>query len=212
MKPKRPIVLGIGLSRTGTTKLAEILSGIGYHTAHFLPPLFPFDARGRAREPDWDIVRCYDPITDSPVSLLVRDIASRFVDAKLILTTRPMDSWFESMEWMMFHGRIIWKWGPQVDAYHRSLYGCIKFDRTALEESFPSYHDMVYDTFDINNENIVSIDIENDNIVENMCGFIKAENHVLDVDSVVNPRRKTTVAQRIEYALMQVRWKMDRRN
>jgi len=95
-------LIGAGWGRTGTYSLMEALNQLGFRTHHmhevFQHPehsdLFLAAARGN---PDWDaIYDGYDATVDWPGAAFWREISLQYPDAKVLLTTRDAQEWYES--------------------------------------------------------------------------------------------------------------------
>ena len=97
-------VIGAGLGRTGTLSLKLALEHLGfgpcYHMSEMLSqlrshlPLWIESAKGR---PQWDtIFRDYQSSTDYPGCMFWRDLAAYYPGAKIVLSTRDPERWFES--------------------------------------------------------------------------------------------------------------------
>jgi len=108
-------IIGAGLGRTGTLSLKFALDHIGlgpcYHMAEFMAhvpthlPLWLAVAEGR---PDWDAVfDGYVSTVDYPGCTWWRDLAAKWPDAKVILTVRDPDSWFESASSTVLSPRML---------------------------------------------------------------------------------------------------------
>jgi len=85
-----PKVLGIGLSKTGTTSLATALETLGLSTLHWTNPLtgeFISD----------DDFFLFEALTDTPVCLAFERHYHAFPAAKFVYTTRPIEAWLTSM-------------------------------------------------------------------------------------------------------------------
>lgn len=98
-------VIGAGLGRTGTLSLKLALEHIGfgkcYHMSEMLAnvrahlPLWIESAKG---DPHWPaIFDGYRSSTDYPGCMFWRELMKEYSDAKVILTTRDPDKWFESV-------------------------------------------------------------------------------------------------------------------
>jgi hypothetical protein len=95
-------VIGAGWGRTGTYSLMEALNQLGLRTHHmhevFQHPehneLFLAAARG---EPDWDAIYGeFDATVDWPGAAFWRELSVAYPDAKVLLTTRDPQAWYES--------------------------------------------------------------------------------------------------------------------
>ena len=97
-------IIGAGLGRTGTLSLKLALEHLGfdrcYHMSELLAnmrshlPLWIESAKGN---PQWDtIFEGYHSTTDYPGCMFWRELAAKYPEAKIILTVRDPDKWFES--------------------------------------------------------------------------------------------------------------------
>jgi hypothetical protein len=103
-------VIGAGLGRTGTLSLKLALEHIGfgkcYHMSEMLAqfrahlPLWIESAKGNPR---WDtIFSGYQSSTDYPGCMFWRQLAAEYPEARIILTTRDPDRWFDSVTATVF--------------------------------------------------------------------------------------------------------------
>ncbi|MBO6689013.1 MAG: sulfotransferase family protein [Alphaproteobacteria bacterium] len=97
-------VIGAGFGRTGTLSMKAALEQLGYDKCHHMLEVFPSDAQlnmwhriSQGDTPDWDAVfDGFQASVDFPSSGYWRELAEHYPDAKIILTTRSFDSWYES--------------------------------------------------------------------------------------------------------------------
>ena len=97
-------VIGAGFGRTGTMSLKLALEQLGFGPCHHMdelmddPSQLPNWRAAADGEPvDWDDVFAnYKSTVDWPGAYFWRDLAEFYPEAKIILTVRPMDSWWES--------------------------------------------------------------------------------------------------------------------
>jgi hypothetical protein len=103
-------VIGAGLGRTATFSLKFALEHLGfgpcYHMAEVFAglrrnvPLWLEVVRGK---PDWDAVFAgFQSTTDYPACTYWRELTAFYPDAKVILTVRDADSWFDSVSETIF--------------------------------------------------------------------------------------------------------------
>ncbi|KAL5362407.1 P-loop containing nucleoside triphosphate hydrolase protein [Aspergillus floccosus] len=99
-------IIGAGYPRTGTLSLCEALETLGYNCHHmdkiFLdesqdPGIFT-RAYTTKSPPDWDeVYRNYDAAVDCPSMAFWEDLFQKYADAKVILTTRDPNAWYDSV-------------------------------------------------------------------------------------------------------------------
>jgi len=109
-------VIGVGFGRTGTTSLRSALGVLGLGPCYHMYEVIA-DARrihqwldiARGGAPDWPAVfEGYQSAVDWPVAAYWRELAAAYPDAKLVLTVRDPDSWYDSARATIFK--------PSIDA------------------------------------------------------------------------------------------------
>ncbi len=99
-------VVGAGLRRTGTMTLKSALESLGFGPCHHMYEVFAnaatqvpyWDAISRGETVDWDAVFAgYRASVDWPSAHYYRALAAHFPDAKIILSRRDPERWYESM-------------------------------------------------------------------------------------------------------------------
>lgn len=99
-------IIGPGFGRTGTNSLKVALEHLGYGPAHHMfevrdnPEQLPaWEAASRGEPVDWDAAfQGYRSQVDWPGARYWRELAAYYPDAKVILTVRDPDQWFDSIE------------------------------------------------------------------------------------------------------------------
>ena len=97
-------VIGAGLGRTGTLSLKVALERLGfdkcYHMTEVIahPDHVPvWEAAGRGEPVDWEaLFRGYRATVDWPGCNFYREFLARYPDAKVILTVRDPERWYDS--------------------------------------------------------------------------------------------------------------------
>lgn len=98
-------VIGAGLGRTGTLSMKLALEHLGFGPCYHMLEIMG-DARKRLPQwievvrgrPDWDaIFDGYQSSVDYPTCYFWREQAAHYPEAKVILTTRDAEGWFESV-------------------------------------------------------------------------------------------------------------------
>src|SRR4030095_6669082 len=87
-------IFGIGLSKTGTTSLANALQILGYKTRDNIG--VTNYVAGDLSSIDLDLVGAFDALTDTPIPSFYRELDKRFPGSKFILTVRARDEWLTS--------------------------------------------------------------------------------------------------------------------
>ena len=106
-------VIGAGMPRTGTLSLKTALERLGFGPCHHMTEVFAhpeqwplWDRIGDGQEVEWeDIFGPYRSTTDAPGVYFWRQLAQRYPDAKLVLTERDPQRWYDSMAATIFSPR-----------------------------------------------------------------------------------------------------------
>ncbi len=103
-------VLGIGLGRTGTASLKLALEQLGHGPCHHMLELFSrpgdaqrWQARARGEAVSWDeLLGGFHSTVDWPSVHFWRELVRDFPAAKVILTVREPDAWYDSISNTIF--------------------------------------------------------------------------------------------------------------
>jgi len=124
-------VIGAGFGRTGTASLRVALEQLGvgraYHMAEVMrnpeaPGLWLDAARG---DPDWDkIFDGYGASTDYPACSFWRELADYYPDAKVLLSSRSVESWVDSTQSTIFSPETV---GFMFSTPHREFFETTTF-------------------------------------------------------------------------------------
>lgn len=98
-------VIGAGLGRTGTLSLKTALERLGFGPCHHMVEVFgnpdqiPFwNSAARGEAIDWDdLYGSYRATVDWPGCHFYAQLAERYPEAKVILSLRDPERWYESM-------------------------------------------------------------------------------------------------------------------
>lgn len=183
-------IIGIGLSRTGTTSLDLFLKKLGYNSHHFIPELF--------NQPDWRKMEESDAVMDSPIPLLYQEIDRRYPNSKFILTTRDEDRWLTSMKWMLTHGKVIWNWSAELQAYHKKLYKTTRYQEAKLRKVWRDYHMEVERYFSGREHDLHAINISEGFDTVKLCQWLGKEPTTAPAPKV-NARRTAPLGKRLKY-------------
>ncbi|GAA4139424.1 sulfotransferase family protein [Actinomadura keratinilytica] len=97
-------VIGVGFGRTGTLSLKVALERLGFGPCHHMLALFDdpgqialWKRAARGEAVDWtEVYRNYRSTVDWPGARFWRQIADAFPAAKVVLTVRDPESWYDS--------------------------------------------------------------------------------------------------------------------
>jgi hypothetical protein len=98
-------VIGAGFGRTGTLSLKKALELVGYGPCYHMDEMIRYPkhmgvwkAVAQGKPVNWDdIFGNYQSSLDFPASLYYRELLTAYPDAKVILTVREPERWYQSM-------------------------------------------------------------------------------------------------------------------
>jgi hypothetical protein len=99
-------IIGPGFGRTGTNSLKLALEQLGFGPCHHMfefrdhpEQVANWEAAARGERVDWDhVFRGYKSQVDWPGARYWRELAQHYKKAKVILSVRDPDSWFDSVQ------------------------------------------------------------------------------------------------------------------
>ncbi len=98
-------VFGLGFGRTGTESMKNALELLGHGPCYHMFEVLPHPDRVETwidlvtgKAPDWDrVFEGYHASVDWPGAFFWKEISEHYPEAKLILTIRDADAWYDSM-------------------------------------------------------------------------------------------------------------------
>ncbi len=129
-------LIGAGLGRTGTLSLKAALERIGYGPCYHMMEILVAPDRGRhwleqtrSGSHDWDaIFHGYRATVDWPAAAFWRELVERYPDAKVLLSLRDADRWYDSVMNTIYHTmtREIPERAPEaLHDFHKMVYALI---------------------------------------------------------------------------------------
>ena len=153
-------VIGAGFGRTATASLKYALETLlempCYHMSEVLGKAGHVDLwlDAAAGKPDWDaIFDGYGATVDFPASNYWRELAAAYPDAKVLLSLRDPERWYQSTQETIFSPRLQefqtgTKWGKMIKATIDDHLGGNMNDRESLIQAFNAHNDAVRAAFD----------------------------------------------------------------
>ena len=110
-------VIGAGFGRTGTLSLRQALEELGYGPCYHMENVL-LDSHGvywqsviDGKPPQWDtFLGDFGAGVDAPVCLYVEELMATYPDAKVVLTTRDPDRWYDSVAESIYHFTTLPNW------------------------------------------------------------------------------------------------------
>src|SRR4030095_10183754 len=90
-------ILGVGLSRTGTSSLHSALQILGFKSLHFDEIRLNDVLDGSSLMPDFRRYDDFDAVLDLPTAYFYDELTAAYPDCKCILTVRNIEDWWKSV-------------------------------------------------------------------------------------------------------------------
>jgi hypothetical protein len=138
-------VLGIGLSRTGTTSLTRALEILGLRAVHFPRSL---------RE-----VRRHDAATDTPVADAFERLDRLFPASRFVYTVREQGAWLASCRWEWAKHQEDFDGSRFISSLHDRLYGGRDFEAARFAHAYGRHEERVLRHFEKRPEDLLVLDL-----------------------------------------------------
>lgn len=147
-------VLGIGLSKTGTTSLAEALVLLGLHTDHYFY--------------DLDALDTLDAGTDVTVARAYKLLDLKYPASKFVLTVRATGPWLASCR--RHFAKMPGEWLEQE--LRRDIFGTVLFDARRFLRAYREHERDVRRYFRGRPDDLLVLDICGGQGWERLCPFL----------------------------------------
>ncbi|HTS20170.1 MAG TPA: inositol monophosphatase family protein [Casimicrobiaceae bacterium] len=162
-------IFGIGLSKTGTTSLANALQLLGYRTRDNIG--VATYVAGDIASVDLDAVARHDALTDTPIPSFYRELDARYPASKFILTVRDREAWLASCR-KQFTARHATEQNEAHRRLFRDLYGTEVFDEQRFAEGYRRFVDGVHEHFSGRPSDLLVLDVSGGEGWEKLCAFL----------------------------------------
>jgi 3'-phosphoadenosine 5'-phosphosulfate (PAPS) 3'-phosphatase len=162
-------IFGIGLSKTGTTSLANALQILGYKTKDNMG-VVKYATEDLSSE-DLDVVDAYEALTDTPIPSFYPALDARYPGSRFILTVRDSEGWLKSCE-KQFTQRFA---ARQTEAHKRlfvDLYGTDIFDSHRFASGYARFVDGVRKYFKDRPQDLLIMNVTAGEGWEKLCPFL----------------------------------------
>lgn len=156
-------IFGIGLPRTATKSLYLALNELGINTIHFPFSLYETN--------NLSVLDRYQGFVDTPTPMLYQKLDKFYPNSGFILTTRSIDEWLKSMDWLLKEGRYIWPWRSSYDQFNQEFFGSSEFNLELYQSSYDTFHQEVLSYFQDRNDLLV-LDLDVGYGYEELCQFL----------------------------------------
>ena len=123
-------VIGAGLGRTGTLSLKAALEELGFAKCYHMTEVLgagttaqTWDAATRGERVDWDrLFAGYRATVDVPSCVFYRELFEKYPEAKVILTVRDPEPWYDSASQTLYFARNAFpKWAALLNPRMRDF-------------------------------------------------------------------------------------------
>jgi 3'-phosphoadenosine 5'-phosphosulfate (PAPS) 3'-phosphatase len=162
-------IFGLGLSKTGTTSLANALEILGYKTRDNMGVVKY--ARGDLSSLDLETVDAHEALTDTPIPSFFRELDARYPNSKFILTVRDAQGWLTSCRKQFTPSHA----ATQCEAHRRlftDLYGSDAFDEEGFAAGYRKFVGEVRDFFRDRPQDLLIINVVAGEGWEKLCPFL----------------------------------------
>ena len=159
-----PPCWGIGLPRTGTKSLAQALEILGYQ-----------DVR---HNPQFEELATIRAGSDHGVTVFYKYLDGRYPGSKFVLTTRDLDDWLTSMEWIFDYVKLEKITGPIRDVTIMArmlMFETLEFDRDKVIAGYNRHHADVKRYFADRPGDLLEMRISGGDGWEALCPFLGVE-------------------------------------
>ncbi len=133
-------IIGAGFGRTGTLSLKHALEALGFAPCYHMTEAFEnaghiekWQAVVDGEPPAWDaLLGNYQAGVDVPVSLYYKELMAHYPAAKVVLSVRDADRWYESVAETIYQMRELPRWMERLPR----LGGFLRLTRTMIWEGF----------------------------------------------------------------------------
>jgi len=171
VKPFPRHVFCIGWPKTGTTSITEALRILGLFSWHFAPWIIGLDRLTTTNVSpviDFDCINDYTAVSDLPVCALFKELDQAFPGSLFIFTTRPVESWSESMISMC--DRIVRNY-KMVDSVMQWAHSTANLSKEIIRARYLRHEREVFQYFG-DRKDLLVIDVSCGNPWPALCDFL----------------------------------------
>jgi len=164
-------VFGLGLTKTGTSSLAEALNILGIKSIHFPCDELTFVELKNGIY-NLTILQEYQGANDISISPFYPQFDKIFPDSKFNLTIRDIDSWIESVRihWKLPDGKGYYK--DFLDFIKACTYGTIEFNEDRFRYVFETHNRNVCEYFSNRPNDFLILNISDNDQWNKLCKFL----------------------------------------
>jgi 3'-phosphoadenosine 5'-phosphosulfate (PAPS) 3'-phosphatase len=169
MANKRSKIFGIGLSKTGTSSLAQALQILGIKTLDNMGA--SRYAAGDLTSIDLDTVEAHEALTDTPIPSFYRELDARYPGSRFILTVRDREGWLKSCM-KQFSPRFADSQSEPNRRLFEALYGTNVFDEVKFAAGYDRFVAGVREYFKDRPQDLLVLNVTAGEGWEKLCPFL----------------------------------------
>ncbi|NOQ14491.1 MAG: hypothetical protein GQ583_08470 [Methyloprofundus sp.] len=162
-------VFGIGLSKTGTSSLANALTILGYNVKDCLG--VEKYTKGDITSMDESALLNYNALTDTPIPSFYQELDDKYPGSRFILTIRDMEGWLKSCK-KQFNQKSADKQSEAHNELFFDLYGTTVFDEEKFKLSYIDFTNGVKAYFKNRPNDLLILNVSNGEGWEKLCPFL----------------------------------------
>jgi Sulfotransferase domain len=160
--------LGVGLSRTGTTSVANAMGALGLNVIHWAPERLSDVVEGRTTNPTFRRYDDVDAVLDLPAALFSDELTLAYPGLKLILTIRDEDQWWRSVS--QHYRRVVFPNGYWRHSESQLAYGSDQVDEFIWRKRYREHNQRIIATTPP--DRLLIMDLEKGDGWLTLCNFL----------------------------------------
>jgi hypothetical protein len=157
----RSKIFGIGLSRTGTTTLNNVLLKLNYNVVHY-----PSNAELLSMS--------LDGATDIPVAIRYKELDKKFPNSKFIYTIRNKEKWLDSIVPYLERKRG-WNMAQNQVDIRNHMYGSPFPTREQAAKAYDLHHNDIIEYFKNRKDDLLILDIIGGDSTKLLTDFLSVD-------------------------------------
>jgi len=162
-------IFGIGLSKTGTTSLANALEILEFKVKDCIG--VTQYVKNDISSIDANIIEHNDAFTDTPIPSFYKELDNNYPGSKFILTIRDTEGWLKSCK-NQFNQRLAEKRPDAANQLFLDLYDTIIFDEEKFKHSYKKFTDDALEYFKDRPNDLLVINVSKGEGWEKLCPFL----------------------------------------
>lgn len=153
-------IFGVGLSRTGTVTLHNVVQSCGYKSVHYPMP--------------WTNIDEYDAAFDTPVVSKMEELDKKYPNSKFIYSIRPdREDWLRSCAEHLAMRPILPN--EHQKAVRISVYGDWEFDEKKWSDSYDRHEHYIRTYFEGRDQDLITVNLFDGDLIDDLYDFLQID-------------------------------------